>query len=73
MAAGIHGAYEWEVNDGRLQIFSSTPKVGVLLELPISRGFDNAEQVQWFVQGQIDTRLEELERLEAARIEEQQP
>ncbi len=65
--AGVHHAFEWEIEDGYLVIASRDRNVGELTRQAVSNRFNNAEQATWFAQGQIDTQLEALEAIAAQR------
>ncbi len=69
MYVGIHGDYQWELLNGELLVSSKNPRVGLLKRFEAPRGFNNAEQAQWFVQGQIDIHGGELAELEREKGE----
>jgi len=67
MFAGMHREFVWEISEGELIIACRDPNIGELTRVPASNRFNNAEQATWFAQGKIDTQLEDLEALRAAK------
>ena len=63
MYAGVHNDYLWEIDDGKLVIRSSDPKLGVIKIQAVNNRFNNAEQATWFAQGHIDTQSDQLAEL----------
>ena len=67
MYGGIHQGFVWDLSDNQLTITSTDRRLGILREQVVHNCFNNAEHATWFAQAQIDTQLEELNAILAAR------
>lgn len=66
---GVHGAYQWEIVERTLKVFSAKRHVGLLATFENVNAI-NSEQAQWAAQAKIDLNLDALARCEAAKIAE---